>query len=105
MSLTPALQPRPAVTPLAPWRFPVPRRDRLSNGVTVLTHHMPGQHVATVTCHLGIPVSAEPDGCDGIAAVMAASLRAGAHGLTAREFEQRAATASITWTTGPGWSP
>jgi hypothetical protein len=33
---------------------------------------MPGQHVATVICHLGIPASAEPDGCDGIAAVMAA---------------------------------
>ena len=104
MSLAPALQPRPAVTPLAPWRFPVPRRDRLVNGVTLLTHHMPGQHVATVTCHLGIPATAEPDGCDGIAAVMAACLGAGAHGITAREFEQRAAAGGITWTAGPGWT-
>ena len=104
MSLAPALQSRPAVTPLAPWRFPVPRHDRLGNGVTLLTHHMPGQHVATVTCHLGIPASAEPDGCDGIAAVMAACLGAGAHGITAREFEQRAAAAGITWTAGPGWT-
>jgi predicted Zn-dependent peptidase len=104
MSPAPALQPRPAVTPLTPWRFPVPRHDRLGNGVTVLTHHMPGQHVATVTCHLGIPASAEPDGCDGIAAVMAACLGAGAHGITAREFEQRAAAAGITWTASPGWT-
>lgn len=104
MSPAPALQPRPAVTPLARWRFPVPRRDRLGNGVTLLTHHMPGQHVATVTCHLGIPASAEPDGCDGIAAVMAACLGTGAHGITAREFQQRAAAAGITWTAGPGWT-
>jgi predicted Zn-dependent peptidase len=104
MSPAPALQPRPAVTPLAPWRFPVPRHDRLGNGVTVLTHHMPGQHVATVTCQLGIPASAEPDGCDGIAAVLAACLSAGAHGITAREFEQRAAAAGITWTASHGWT-
>jgi predicted Zn-dependent peptidase len=104
MSPAPALQPRPAVTPLTPWRFPVPRHDRLGSGVTVLTHHMPGQHVATVTCHLGIPATAEPDGCDGIAAVMAASLGTGAHGITACEFEQRAAAAGITWTASPGWT-
>src|SRR5260370_42150161 len=65
---------------------------------------MPGQHVATVTCHLGIPATAEPDGCDGIAAVMAASLGTGAHGITAREFEHRAAAAGITWTASPGWT-
>lgn len=104
MSPAPALQPRPAVTPLTPWRFPVPRHDRLDNGVTVLTHHMPGQHVATVTCHLGIPATAEPDGCDGITAVMAASLGTGAHGITARDFERRAAAAGITWTASHGWT-
>lgn len=104
MSSAPALQPRPAVAPPAPWRFPVPRRDRLDSGVTLLTHHMPGQHVATVTCHLGIPATAEPDGCDGIAAVMAACLGTGAHGITAREFEQKAAAAGITWTASPGWT-
>ena len=104
MSPAPALQPRPAVTPLAPWRFPVPRHDRLDNGVTLLTHHMPGQYVATVTCHLGIPATAEPDDCDGITAVMAACLGVGAHGITARDFERRAAAAGITWTTSPGWT-
>jgi predicted Zn-dependent peptidase len=104
MSLAPVLQPRPAVTPPAPWRFPVPRCHRLDNGVTLLTHHMPGQHVATVTCHLGIPASAEPDGRDGIAAVMAASLGTGSESISAREFEQRAAAAGITWKASPGWT-
>jgi predicted Zn-dependent peptidase len=104
MSLAPALQPRPAVTPPAPWRFPAPRHHRLDNGVTVLTHHMPGQHVATVTCYLGIPANAEPDGCDGIAAVMAACLGTGSQSISAREFEQRAAAAGITWKASPGWT-
>jgi predicted Zn-dependent peptidase len=104
MSPALGLQPRPAVAPPAPWRFPVPRHDRLGNGVTVLAHHMPGQHAATVICHLGIPASAEPDGCDGIAAIMAASLGTGSQGLTARQFEQRAAAAGIAWTAGPGWA-
>jgi predicted Zn-dependent peptidase len=104
MSLAPAFRPRPVLTPPAPWRFPAPRRHRLDNGVTLLAHHMPGQHVATVTCHLGIPASAEPDGRDGIAAVMAASLGTGSESISAREFEQRAAAAGITWKASPGWT-
>jgi predicted Zn-dependent peptidase len=104
MSLAPAFRPRPVLTPPAPWRFPAPRRHRLDNGVTLLAHHMPGQHVATVTCHLGIPASAEPAGRDGIAAVMAASLGTGSESISAREFERRAAAAGITWKASPGWT-
>lgn len=104
MSQALALQPRPAVAPPRSWRFPVPREHRLGNGVRLLTHHMPGQHAATVICHLGIPASAEPDGCDGIAAVMDACLGAGSHGVTTREFEERAAAAGIAWATGAGWA-
>ena len=96
--------PRPAVAPPARWRFPVPQRHRLDNGVTVFLHHLPGQHVATVICHLGIPADAEPEGCEGIAAVMAASLFAGTQGITARRFELEAAAAGITWKTDAGWA-
>jgi zinc protease len=103
MSAT-VLRPRPAIEPPARWRFPVPQRHRLDNGVTVLLHHLPGQHVATVICHLGIPASAEPEGCEGIAAVMAASLFAGTQGITARRFELEAAAAGITWKTDAGWA-
>ena len=55
-------------------------------------------------CHLGIPADAEPDGCEGIAAVMAASLFAGTQGITARRFELEAAAAGITWKTDAGWT-
>jgi len=103
MSAT-ALRPRPAIEPPARWRFPVPDRHRLDNGVTVFLHHLPGQHVATVICHLGIPADAEPEGCEGIAAVMAASLFAGTQGITARRFELEAAAAGITWKAGAGWT-
>jgi predicted Zn-dependent peptidase len=99
-----ALKPRPVVEPPAPWRFPVPQRHQLDNGVTVLLHHLPGQHVATVICHLGIPASAEPEGCEGIAAVMAASLFAGTQGITARRLELEAAAAGITWKASAGWT-
>ncbi len=97
-------RPRPVVEPPARWQFPVPQRHRLDNGVTVLLHHLPGQHVATVICHLGIPADAEPEGCEGIAAVMAASLSAGTQGITARRFELEAAAAGITWKTDAGWA-
>ena len=99
-----ALPPRPAVAPPARWQFPVPRRHRLGNGVTILAHHLPGQHAATVICHLGIPASAEPDGLDGIAAVMAASLGTGTQDITSREFELRTAAGGITWKTEAAWT-
>ena len=99
-----ALRPRPAIQPPAPWRFPVPQRHRLDNGVTVFMHNIPGQHVATLICHLGIPADAEPEGCEGIAAVMAGSLFAGTQGITARRFELEAAAAGITWKTDAGWT-
>lgn len=104
MSPTPALPPPPAVAPPARWRFPDPREHRPGNGVTVLAHHMPGQHAAVVTCRLAIPAAAEPAGCDGIAAVMAASLLTAAGGLPARQFAERAAASGITWTAEAGWA-
>ena len=33
--------PRPSVRPASPWDFPVPRADRLDNGLRVLTYHAP----------------------------------------------------------------
>jgi predicted Zn-dependent peptidase len=104
MPATPVLAPRPRVKPPARWRFPVAEHHRLDNGVSVHLHHLPGQHVATVICHLGVPADAEPDGCDGIAAIMAACLGMGTRDIAAREFEQQAAAAGITWKTGPAWT-
>ena len=84
-----APRPRPAVTPPRRWRFPVPQRHRLDNGVAVFSHHLPGQHTAAITCHLGILADAEPQGCEGIAAVMAACLVAGTPGLSTRSPSRR----------------
>ncbi len=99
-----APQPRPAAAPPARWRFPAPRRHRLDNGVSVYLHHLPGQHVAAVTCHLGIPADSEPEGCEGIAAVMAACLFAGTQGLSARSIELGAAATGITWKADASWT-
>jgi predicted Zn-dependent peptidase len=104
MPAAPALRPRPPVKPPARRRFPAAEHHRLDNGMSVYLQHLPGQHVATVICHLGIPADAEPEGCDGVAAVMAACLGTGTRDIAAREFEQQAAAAGITWKTGPGWT-
>ena len=72
--------------------------------MSVYLHHLPGQHVATVICHLGIPADAEPDGCEGVAAIMAASLSAGTQGITARRFGLEAAAAGISWKADAGWT-
>ena len=99
-----SLQPRPAVAPPALWRFPAPRCHRLDNGVSLYVHHLPGQHVASIVCHLGIPAYAEPDGRHGIAAVMAASLGTGTQAISARRFEQLTAASGISWDASPGWT-
>ena len=96
--------PRPAVAPPADWKFPVPCEYRPGSGVTVLAYDMPGQHAATVLCHLGVSAAAEPAGRDGIAAVTAAAMFTGARSVPAREFEQRAAAAGISWTTSAAWA-
>ena len=104
MSAVSPLPPRPQAAPPARWRFPAPEQHRLDNGVKVYLHHLPGQHAATVICHLGIPLDTEPDGCDGIAAVMAASLGKGPQGITGRRFEQEAGASGITWKTDAGYT-
>jgi len=100
---TPALAARPAVAPPAPWGPPLPSRSR-AGGVTVLAYDMPGQHAAAIVCHLAVPALAEPPGCDGIAAVTAAAMLAGARSLPARQFQQRAAAVGISWTATAGWA-
>ena len=89
MSAALPLPPRPQAAPPGLWRFPAPEQHRLDNGVKVYLHHLPGQHAATVVCHLGIPLDSEPDGCDGIAAVMAASLGKRTHGITGRRSSRK----------------
>jgi predicted Zn-dependent peptidase len=78
--------PRPAPGPAKPWTFPVPGRGALANGLTVLRCHRPGQQVVAVQICLDMPLDAEPDGLDGIAAIMMSALSEGTGKHTAEEF-------------------
>ncbi|MFD8704655.1 M16 family metallopeptidase [Kitasatospora sp. NPDC059648] len=77
-------QPRPG-TP-GPWAFPAPERAALGNGITVLHCHRPGQQLVAVEVLLDAPLAAEPQGLDGIAAILARALSEGTDTLTAEEF-------------------
>lgn len=95
-TITVPLPPRPQVRPPAAWRAPRPEWIRLDQGLTVGAVHLPGQQVAAIDIHLGIDLSAEPDGAEGIAAVMAASLADG----SLERFTGKLAAYGATWDSG-----
>jgi len=68
------------------WAFPVPGRGAIASGLTVLRCHRPGQQVVAVQICLDMPLDAEPDGLDGIAAIMMGALAEGTSKHTAEEF-------------------
>ena len=78
--------PQPGPGQAKPWAFPVPERGALTSGLAVLRCHRPGQQVVAVEICLDIPLDAEPDGLDGIAAIMAGALSQGTATHTAEEF-------------------
>jgi len=78
--------PQPGPGQAKPWAFPVPERGTLASGLTVLRCHRPGQRVAAVEICLDMPLDAEPDGLDGIAAIMMSALAEGTSQHTAEEF-------------------
>lgn len=78
--------PRPQAGEPTPWAFPAPERGTLANGLTLLTCHRPGQQVIAVELLLDAPLDAEPEGLDGVAAIMARALSEGTDRHTAEEF-------------------
>src|SRR6516165_7660729 len=78
--------PQPGPGQAKPWAFPVPERGTLASGLTVLRCHRPGQQVVAVRICLDMPLDAEPDGLDGIAAIMMSGLAEGTSRHTAEEF-------------------
>lgn len=78
--------PQPQPGQPKPWAFPVPERGLLANGLTVLRCHRPGQPVVAVRICLDVPLDSEPDGLDGIAAIMMSALSEGTSKHTAEEF-------------------
>ncbi|MFF3006662.1 M16 family metallopeptidase [Kitasatospora sp. NPDC057940] len=87
-------QPEPG-TP-SPWAFPAPERAALGNGITVLHCHRPGQQLVAVEVLLDAPLAAEPEGLDGIAAILARALNEGTDTLTAEEFAAELERAGAT---------
>ena len=85
-AVTMDFHPQPAPGRAKPWAFPVPGRGALGNGLAVLGCHRPGQQVVAVQICLDMPLDAEPDGLDGIAAIMVSALAEGTSEHTAEEF-------------------
>jgi predicted Zn-dependent peptidase len=78
--------PQPEAGQAQPWAFPAPERSTLANGLTLLRCHRPGQQVVAVEVCLSTPLDAEPEGLDGIAAIMVDALSEGTSEHTAEEF-------------------
>jgi predicted Zn-dependent peptidase len=78
--------PQPTAGEARPWAFPAPERATLASGLTVLRCHRPGQQVVAVEVCLSTPLDAEPEGLDGIAAIMVDALSEGTSEHTAEEF-------------------
>ena len=85
-AVTMDFHPQPAPGQAKPWAFPVPGHGALANGLAVLRCHRPGQQVVAVQICLDLPLDAEPDGLDGIAAIMMSALSEGTSTHTAEEF-------------------
>lgn len=86
--VAPAMEfhPQPVAGQPKPWDFPKPQRGILSNGLTVLRCHRPGQQVVAVEVQLTAPLEAEPQGLEGVATIMARALAEGTARHDAEEF-------------------
>ncbi|MGJ3509194.1 M16 family metallopeptidase [Enemella sp. A6] len=77
---------RPVVAAPPAWEFPAAEQHRLTNGVDVLVHHLPGQHVASVAVVLDLPLAAEPADREGVATICARCLDEGTADLPGAAF-------------------
>ncbi len=62
---------RPAVSGPPPWQYPLPTDRRLDNGMRVVVHHLPGQHIVSGCVVIDLPLSNEPRHLEGIATITA----------------------------------
>lgn len=84
--VTMILHPMPAAGRARQWAFPSAERGSLPSGLPVLRCHRPGQQLVAVEICLDAPLGAEPDGLDGIAAIMVRALSQGTGQHSAEEF-------------------
>lgn len=86
MNGLPAMQPRPTLPQPASWSFPAVT-ERLTDGLRVATCHLPGHPLVSVQIHVDIPVTIDPHGREGLATLLAGSLKEGTRRLSAQAFE------------------
>ena len=79
---------RPAVAPPRPWAFPACTEHLLGNGVRALVHHLPGQYVLSLRVVVPTPLTAEPPGKEGVAAMTARLLDEGTTAHGSEEFAE-----------------
>ena len=84
----PAFGPRPEIAPPKPWSFPTPSRQALDNGLEVISYRLPGQHVVSASLVLDVPLAAEPESVEGIAAITCRTLDEGTAEHSADEFAE-----------------
>ena len=76
--------PRPAVGEPRAWHFPDTAERTLANGARVVSCHLPGRELISARLVIAAPISTEPEGLDGVAAVMSDALT---EGTTTRDRE------------------
>ncbi len=77
---------RPKVAPTRDWDFPTPQQHTLRNGMSLLAYHLPGQYVLAVRVLVRFGLAAEPEGQEGVAAMMARLLDEGTARHSSEEF-------------------
>jgi zinc protease len=80
--------PQPPVAPPGDWRFPVPTKARLSNGIDTLVYTLPGQHVVSAHLVLDLPLNAEDPDLEGVATICARVLDEGSRRHPGEEFAE-----------------
>lgn len=84
----PSIDGRPGVLAPRLWAFPQARAAVLSNGLRLLTYHVPGQYVMAVRLSVPLPLRAEPREREGVGTIMARCLDEGTASHSAEELAE-----------------
>ncbi|HEX8508278.1 MAG TPA: pitrilysin family protein [Propionibacteriaceae bacterium] len=80
--------PQPPIGPPAHWSFPTPTSATLSNGIEVLTYHLPGQYAIAAHLVLDVPLNAEERDLEGVGTICSRVLDEGTRSHAGEEFAE-----------------
>ncbi|MDR0836655.1 MAG: insulinase family protein [Propionibacteriaceae bacterium] len=95
--------PRPTIPKPTPWAFPRHDEFFLDNGVRVWAFDLPGQLVLRTNLALDLPLTAEPTGMEGIAALAAEVADEGTTNYPGETFAERVEGHGISLHSGAHW--